>query len=90
MTFHLSYLGIGTLKKEHIQQIKGLNFPNCQAKKIMNDISTDPCNCWDVNTFEDKLTELKERWLEIETGFKKNEHTDQFVKYFQNHKKRGN
>ena len=71
MTFHLSYLGIGTLKKEHIQQIKGLNFPNCKVKKIMNDISTDPCNCWDVNAFEDKLTELKERRLEIETNLKK-------------------
>ena len=35
---------------------------------------------------ENKLTELKERWLEIETGFTRNEPVDQFVKYFEKHK----
>ena len=57
-----------------------------KTKKIMNGIFTDLYNCLDVNTYENKLTELKERWLEIETRFTRNEPTDQFVKYFEKHK----
>ena len=64
MTFHI--LGLEHTKKNISDKLKDLKFPNCQAKKIMNDIFTDLCNCSDVNTYENKLTELKERWLEIE------------------------
>ena len=53
-------------------KLKDLNFWNGQAKKIMNDIFTDLYNCSDVNTYENKLAELKERWLEIETHFTRN------------------
>ena len=42
----------------------------------MNDIFTDLYNCSDANTYENKLIELKERWLEIETRFTRNEPPD--------------
>ena len=35
---------------------------------------------------KNKLTELKDRWLEIETRFTRNGSPDQFVKYFKKHK----
>ena len=52
----------------------------------MNDIFTDLCNCSHVNIYENKLRELKERWLEIETQFTRNEPPDQSLKYFEKHK----
>ena len=52
----------------------------------MNDIFIDLYNSSDVNTYENKLTELKERWLEIETRFTRNKPPDQFIKYFKKHK----
>ena len=52
----------------------------------MNDIFTDLYNCSDVNTYEKKLTELQERWFEIETRFTRNEPPDQLVEYFEKHK----
>ena len=84
ITFHISWL-------EHTQKnisdkLNDLNFANCQPKKIMNDIFTDLCNCSDVNNYENKLIEWKERWLEIETRFKRKETPGQFVKYFEKHK----
>ena len=38
MTFHI--LGLEHIKKNIIDKLKDLNFPNCQAKNIMNDIFT--------------------------------------------------
>ena len=38
MTFHI--LGLEHTKKHIIEKLKDLNFPNCQAKNIMNDIFT--------------------------------------------------
>ena len=49
----------------------------------MNDSFTDLCNCSDVNTYENKLTELKERWLKIETRFTRHGPAGQFIKYFE-------
>ena len=45
-------------------------------------------NCPDVNNYENKLTELKERWLEIETRFTRNELPNQFVNILKNIKTR--
>ena len=50
------------------------------GQKIMNDIFTDLYNSSDPNTYENKQTELKEKWLEIETQFTRNEPLDQFTK----------
>ena len=84
MTFHI--LGLEHAKKNTSDKLKDLNFPNCQVKKIMNDIFTDLYNCSDVNACQNELTELKERWFEIETRFTRKEPRDQFVKYFGKHK----
>ena len=73
MTFYI--LGLEHTKKNISDKLKDLNFPNYQAKK-MNDIFTDLYNCSDANTYENKLIELKERWLEIETRFTRNEPPD--------------
>ena len=52
----------------------------------MNIIFANLNNCSDVNTYENKLTELKGRWLKIETRFTRNEPGDHFVEYFKKHK----
>ena len=59
------------MQKRTLKHLKDLNFPNCQTKKVINDIFTDLYNCSNVKTYENKLTILKERWLEIETRFTK-------------------
>ena len=52
----------------------------------MNIIFANLNNCSDVNTYENKLAELKGRWLKIETRFTRNEPGDHFVEYFKKHK----
>ena len=52
-------LGLEHIKKNISDKLKDLNFRNGQAKKIMNDIFTDLYDCSDVNTYENKLAELK-------------------------------
>ena len=74
ITFHI--LELEHTKKNISDKLKDLNFSNYQAKKIMNDIFNDLYNCSDVNNYENKLTELKERWLEIETRFTRSEPAD--------------
>ena len=84
MTFHI--LGLEHTKKNISDKLKDPAFPKCQARKIINDIFTDLYKCSDVKTYENKLTQLKERWLEIETRFTTNKRFDQFIKYFKKHK----
>ena len=84
MTFHI--LGLEHTKKNISDKLKDLNIPNCQAKKKINDILTDLYNCSDANTYQNKLTELKERCLEIEPRFTRNKLAAQFVKYFGKYK----
>ena len=50
MAFHI--LGLEHIKNNISDKIKDLNFPNCQAKKIMNDIFTDLYNYSDINTYK--------------------------------------
>ena len=70
-------------KKNITDQLQNLNFLKRQAKVISKDISETLCNCKDEQEFDSELQKLRDKWMEIEVRYTRNEPPGQFLQYFE-------
>ena len=80
-THHL--LGIEHFKKNITDKLQKLNFPKEQAKIISEDIFETLYNCKDGQELDSKLEKLRDKWMEIEVRYARNEPLGQFLQYFE-------
>ena len=83
-THHL--LRLEHFKKNITDKLQKLNFPKRQAKIISEDIFETMYNCKDEQEFDSELEKLRDKWMEIEVRYTRNEPPGQFFQYFEQFK----
>ena len=83
-TLHL--LGVEDFKKNITDKLRKLNFLKRQAKIISKDIFETVYNCKDEQEFDSELEKLRDKWMEIEVRYTRNEPPGQFLQYFEKYK----
>ena len=76
-TNHL--LGLEHFKKNITDKLQKLNFPKRQAKIISKDKFEALCNYKDEQGFDSELEKLRDKWMEIEVRYTRNEPPSQFL-----------
>ena len=79
-------MGLEHFKKNITDKLQKLNFPKRQTKIISEDIYETLYNCKDEQEFDKELEKLRDKWMQIEVGYTKNEPPAQFLQYFQQYK----
>ena len=79
-------LGLEHLKKNMNDKLQKLSFHKRQAKIISEDIFEILCNCKDEQEFDSELEELRDKWIEIEMRYTRNEPPSQFFQCFEQYK----
>ena len=79
-------LGLEHFKKNIKDKLQKLNFPKRQAKIISEDIFETLYNCKDEQEFDSELEKLRDKWMEIEVRYTRNEPPGQFLQYFEQFK----
>ena len=82
-TLHL--LGVD-FKKNITDKLQKLNFLKRQAKIISKDIFETLYNCKDEQEFDSELEKLRDKWMDIEVRYTRNEPPGQFLQYFEKYK----
>ena len=80
-THHL--LGLEHSKNNITDKLQKLNFPKRQDKIISEDIFETLYNRKDEQEFDSELEILRDKWMEIELRYTRNEPPGQFLQYFE-------
>ena len=83
LTQHI--LGLEHVRKNNSDKLKELHFLNAQTKNIMDDIFVTLYDC-ETNDYDELVTVLKKKWLDIESKHSKSEGQGKFVQYFEKSK----
>ena len=79
-THHL--LGLEHFKKSINEKVQKLYFRKRQAKIISEDIFETLYNCKNEQEFDSELKELKDKWMEIEVRYTRNEPPGQYFEQY--------
>ena len=91
-TIHL--LGKEHVKKNIAKHLSNCNFPDRQAKVILEDIFGSDCNkcclyqCETPEEYDLRVEEYKDKWARMEADYTQNKPPTKFVKYFEKYKQR--
>ena len=83
-THHL--LGLKYFKKNITDKLQKLIFFKRQARIISEEILETLHNCKDEQEFNSELEKVRDKWMEIEVRYTRNEPPDQFPQYFELYK----
>ena len=79
-------MGVEYFKKNITDKLQKLIFLERQAKIISKDIFETLHNCKDEQECDSELEKLRDKWMEIEVRYTRNEPPGQLLQYFEQYK----